>query len=76
MVLLKPLRCIENDKNPPTLGVAGHRNCCPDLWWPVWERWVAQYSGGEVPSRHPGDGKGSLWAPAGSADEMGAAAAA
>ena len=29
----------------------------PDSWWPVWERWVSQYSGGEVPARHPGDGK-------------------
>jgi len=23
----------------------------------VWERWVSQYAGGEVPARHPGDGK-------------------
>jgi polyhydroxyalkanoate synthase len=23
----------------------------------VWERWVTQYAGGEVPARHPGDGK-------------------
>src|SRR6516162_7291929 len=29
----------------------------PDSWWPVRERWVSQYSGGEVPARHPGDGK-------------------
>jgi polyhydroxyalkanoate synthase len=28
-----------------------------DSWWPVWEKWVAQYSGGEVKPRHPGDGK-------------------
>ena len=28
-----------------------------DSWWPVWERWVSRYSGGEVPARHPGDGK-------------------
>jgi polyhydroxyalkanoate synthase subunit PhaC len=48
----------ENDKNPPTpeewLATA---TAVPDSWWPVWERWVAQYAGGEVPARHPGDGK-------------------
>ncbi len=48
----------ENDKNPPTpeewLAFA---TAVPDTWWPVWERWVSQYSGGEVPARHPGDGK-------------------
>src|SRR6266849_6594202 len=48
----------ENDKNPPTAqewlaGATQH----PDSWWPVWERWVAQYAGGEVPARQPGDGK-------------------
>ena len=48
----------ENDKNPPTaedwLATA---TAVPDTWWPVWERWVSQYAGGEVPARHPGDGK-------------------
>jgi poly[(R)-3-hydroxyalkanoate] polymerase subunit PhaC len=48
----------ENDKNPPTpeewLATA---TAVPDSWWPVWERWVAQYAGGEVAARHPGDGK-------------------
>ena len=48
----------ENDNNPPTpeewLTTA---TAVPDSWWPVWERWVSQYSGGEVPARHPGDGK-------------------
>jgi len=48
----------ENDKNPPTpeewLATA---TAVPDSWWPVWERWVAQYAAGEVPARHPGDGK-------------------
>jgi polyhydroxyalkanoate synthase len=48
----------ENDNNPPTpeewLTTAA---AVPDSWWPVWERWVSQYSGGEVPARHPGDGK-------------------
>jgi len=48
----------ENDHNPPTpeewLAAA---TSVPDSWWPMWERWVLQYSGGEVPARHPGDGK-------------------
>jgi polyhydroxyalkanoate synthase len=26
-------------------------------WWPDWQQWVAQFTGGEVPARHPGDGK-------------------
>ena len=48
----------ENDKNPPTAeewlaGATKH----PDSWWPVWEEWIAQHAGGEVPARHPGDGK-------------------
>jgi len=47
----------ENDSNPSTpeewlAGATQH----PDSWWPVWERWVAKYAGGEVPARHPGDG--------------------
>jgi len=46
----------ENDSNPPTpeewLATA---TPVPDSWWPVWERWISQYSGGEVPARHPGD---------------------
>jgi polyhydroxyalkanoate synthase len=48
----------ENDKNPPTaeewLGAA---TAHPDSWWPVWERWLSHYAGGEAPARHPGDGK-------------------
>jgi len=48
----------ENNNNPPTpeewLATA---TSVPDSWWPMWERWVSQYSGGEVPARHPGDGK-------------------
>ncbi len=48
----------ENDKNPPTAeewlaGATQHA----DSWWPAWERWVAQYAGGEAPARQPGDGK-------------------
>src|SRR5712692_1942070 len=48
----------ENDKNPPTreewLSTATAR---PDSWWPVWERWISHYAGGEVPARHAGEGK-------------------
>jgi len=48
----------ENDKNPPTPEEwFATATAVPDSWWPVWERWVSQYSGGEVPARHPGDGK-------------------
>jgi poly[(R)-3-hydroxyalkanoate] polymerase subunit PhaC len=47
-----------NDKNPSTpeewlAGATQH----PDSWWPVWQRWIARHAGGEVPPRHPGDGK-------------------
>jgi polyhydroxyalkanoate synthase subunit PhaC len=47
-----------NDSNPPTPEewLAGATQV-PDSWWPGWELWVAQYAGGEVPARHPGDGK-------------------
>jgi polyhydroxyalkanoate synthase len=48
----------ENEKNPPApeewLATA---TAHPDSWWPLWERWISQYSGGEVPARRPGDGK-------------------
>jgi polyhydroxyalkanoate synthase len=48
----------ENEKNPPTaeewLATA---MADPESWWPVWQKWVAEYAGGEVPARHPGDGK-------------------
>ena len=26
-------------------------------WWPYWIKWLNKKSGGEVPARHPGDGK-------------------
>jgi polyhydroxyalkanoate synthase len=48
----------ENEKNPPTpeewFATAAAQ---PDSWWPLWGHWVSQYSGGEVPARHPGGGK-------------------
>jgi len=48
----------ENDENPPTaeewLASATEH---PGSWWPVWERWVAKFAGGDVPARQPGDGK-------------------
>jgi polyhydroxyalkanoate synthase len=48
----------ENENNPPTpeewLATAiAH----PDSWWPLWEHWIGQYAGGEVPARRPGDGR-------------------
>jgi polyhydroxyalkanoate synthase len=48
----------ENDHNPPTAEewfatATQHEGS----WWPLWERWIAPYAGGEVPARHPGDGK-------------------
>jgi polyhydroxyalkanoate synthase len=47
----------ENAENPPTPDewLAGASEIA-DSWWPEWERWVTQYSGGEVPARQPGDG--------------------
>ncbi|HXP73736.1 MAG TPA: class I poly(R)-hydroxyalkanoic acid synthase [Stellaceae bacterium] len=48
----------ENAKNPPTpdawLATAKQH---PDSWWPVWNKWIGKYAGGEVPARKPGDGK-------------------
>ncbi len=48
----------ENQKNPPTpeewlASATQHQGS----WWPLWERWISKYAGGEVPARHPGDGK-------------------
>jgi polyhydroxyalkanoate synthase len=48
----------ENENNPPTpeewLATATQHE---GSWWPLWERWVARYAGGNVPARRPGDGK-------------------
>jgi polyhydroxyalkanoate synthase len=48
----------ENEENPPTADewfatATSHS----DSWWPAWERWIAQYAGGEAPARRPGDGR-------------------
>jgi poly[(R)-3-hydroxyalkanoate] polymerase subunit PhaC len=48
----------ENEKSPPTADewfatATSHS----DSWWPAWERWIAQYAGGEAPARRPGDGR-------------------
>ena len=49
----------ENDQNPPTARRMARRRDAGarGSWWPVWEEWVSQYAGGEVPARQPGDGK-------------------
>jgi polyhydroxyalkanoate synthase subunit PhaC len=48
----------ENEKDPQTseewLATAIAQ---PDSWWPTWESWISQYGGGEVPARHPRDGR-------------------
>jgi polyhydroxyalkanoate synthase len=48
----------ENNENPPTAEewLAGATQV-PDSWWPLWQRWVSDHAGGEVPARRPGDGK-------------------
>jgi polyhydroxyalkanoate synthase subunit PhaC len=47
-----------NDELPPQpeqwLGGAEQHS---GSWWPDWQRWVAEFSGGEVKARKPGDGK-------------------
>jgi len=48
----------DNAQNPPSAeewlaGATPHA----DSWWPLWEQWVAHHARGEVPARHPGDGK-------------------
>jgi polyhydroxyalkanoate synthase len=59
--------------NPPGQGKYGHweNTALPrspdawlegaefhqDSWWPTWGKWVSEFAGGEVPARHPGDGK-------------------
>jgi polyhydroxyalkanoate synthase len=34
-------------------GAAQH----PGSWWPAWRAWLAEFDGGQVPARRPGDGK-------------------
>jgi polyhydroxyalkanoate synthase subunit PhaC len=48
----------QNDNNPPTPEewLAGATEVAQS-WWPAWDKWVSQYAGGDVPARHPGDGK-------------------
>jgi polyhydroxyalkanoate synthase len=47
-----------NDRNPPSpeewLASATQR---PGSWWPEWANWIADFGGGKVPARKPGDGK-------------------
>jgi polyhydroxyalkanoate synthase len=47
-----------NDKNPSSpddwLATAEKHD---SSWWPMWEDWISQYTGGDVPARQPGDGK-------------------
>jgi polyhydroxyalkanoate synthase len=26
-------------------------------WWPDWQTWISKFAGGQVPARHPGEGK-------------------
>ena len=48
----------ENEVNPPMAEEWLNTATVHDgSWWPLWERWVAQYAGAEAPARHPGDGK-------------------
>ena len=30
---------------------------CHASWWPEWQKWIADFGGGKVPARNPGDGK-------------------
>jgi polyhydroxyalkanoate synthase len=48
----------ENENLPPSPDdwFAGAKYSS-DSWWPVWEAWVAQYGGEQVPARKPGKGK-------------------
>jgi len=48
----------ENKKNSPTPeGWLTTATAQPNSWWPTWEGWISQCAGGDVPARHPGDGK-------------------
>jgi polyhydroxyalkanoate synthase subunit PhaC len=48
----------ENGKLPPAPNAwLEGATYFEDSWWPAWEKWVSEYSGGEVKARQPGDGK-------------------
>jgi polyhydroxyalkanoate synthase subunit PhaC len=48
----------ERDDNPPTPEAwLARATEVADSWWPAWEKWVAQYAGGAVAARQPGDSK-------------------
>ena len=46
----------ENENLPPNPDdwLAG-ATYYPKSWWPVWETWIRQYSGEQVPARQPGE---------------------
>jgi poly[(R)-3-hydroxyalkanoate] polymerase subunit PhaC len=48
----------QNDRNPSSpddwLTAATKHD---SSWWPAWAEWIAQYGGGEVTARVPGDGR-------------------
>ena len=54
-----------NDKLPPTpeewLSTATQHQ---GSWWPNWQKWMTQFTDGEVPARRPGDGKLKVIEPA------------
>ncbi|MBM3538276.1 MAG: class I poly(R)-hydroxyalkanoic acid synthase [Alphaproteobacteria bacterium] len=54
-----------NDKLPPTpeewqSTATQHQGS----WWPNWQKWMTQFTDGEVPARRPGDGKLKVIEPA------------
>ncbi|HTV87946.1 MAG TPA: class I poly(R)-hydroxyalkanoic acid synthase [Stellaceae bacterium] len=48
----------ERDDNPPTADewLKGATQVA-DSWWPAWDKWIAQFAGGEVAARQPGNGR-------------------
>ena len=41
----------------PGAWLARRQGQRPGSWWPGWNEWVAEFSGGKVKARKPGDGK-------------------